>query len=366
MKLPKHIVLTKEGTYRVRRMIEGQTHNKTFDSLAIAKEYVARLEIIDLEIKKGMRLPQKQKRKTIKDIMEDVINSQISRDLSPYTVRQSKDCCKRWLLIFPQDKVVPLEQEDVAVAEKWMSENCHNRTNRYRQSLIVFIKTAHRKASLPVPSFGQLKNLSEPRPVFQSSEVHLFQRFISALPRASVERAYTAMMFMTAMRFGEAGRLQLEEVNLEKKEVQIIQKNGRKATLVLCPLLIQELQDYLSKRAETSRKDFFIFEDGSPLIEASLKRRFTSASKRAGLPVRTGIGWVRNQAITFLGEAGMSAWFLDRVLLRHSQRNSLLSRYDQSNRPEEARRAYEILSRIWQGNSLLGFDGNGESSNGVH
>lgn len=270
--------------------------------------------------------------RTLRELFGVLERHQRARGRAALTIAQTAQVAGFWCAALGERHPVPLSSDDVTAFLEWMARESDSE-GRLLQACVGICRTAHRRAKLPPPEAERLEVPSGSRRTLEPEE---FVRFVQALPPGSVVATAAALVYLLAARESEVFRLRVEDV--EERDVRAWQSKGAIRGAINLPVL-PELSRVLAAYARP--KQGLLLGTDDP---RSLRTALAHASRRAGIfpPIR-GLGWLRNQAITTLGEAGIASEVLSRVL-RHSKRSrGLLGRYDQSRREADVRRALAIL-----------------------
>ncbi|HKW78809.1 MAG TPA: tyrosine-type recombinase/integrase [Candidatus Limnocylindria bacterium] len=127
------------------------------------------------------------------------------------------------------------------------------------------------------------------------------------------DRAVIEMLFGTAVRVSELCAMTRRQVNLDRREAEVVGKGGKARLVLLTNEAAHWLRRYVETRTDGSahlfvsnRKD----DDGEPraLSVRQVQRIVDEAARRAGLPFRISPHWFRHSRLTVLARhAGVEA-----------------------------------------------------------
>lgn len=155
-----------------------------------------------------------------------------------------------------------------------MGQGCTPKTvNRKRASLKAYFQFLLRRGHLeqdpttkvPAPKMGQRLPGSLPQEALQQlfEQLPVAEGFVEQRDRLLLE-----LLYATGMRRGEAIGLQLHDVNLQQRHVQVHGKGQKTRLVPITPALAQRIQDYLATRQATfpdSEPRLFLTKKGKPL-----------------------------------------------------------------------------------------------------
>lgn len=324
------------GRWSVRlRLPDGRRPNATFDSrqdaeaAAVALRHrlaLARLGLADTPSERpGPR--------TLAELFGAMEASQRAAGRARLTVSQTSQVSSLWCRALGADHGVPLHRDDVTRFLAWLRENSTSR-GRLTQACLVGVRTAHRLADMEPPP---VPHLTVPQGSRRTLPAEDFARFIGALTPGSPAATAAALVYLLAARESEILRLRVEDVDLAAGVVRLWQAKGAMRGQVGLPIH-PDLRAVLEAYSPPDEGLYLGVDRVMPL-----RPELGRAAERAKIPTVYGLGWLRNQAATALGEAGVAPEVISRVL-RHSARSrGLLGRYDQSVRAAEISRALGLL-----------------------
>jgi integrase len=170
------------------------------------------------------------------------------------------------------------------------------------RQLCRYRRRRHPGAFVPEHAYApQTESVYSPY-IFSHKEV---QQLITAAKRHQGRNIWAAMLhlllltlYCTGLRFGEAVRLRLSDVNLKQCRFAIRESKGRSRLVPFGPDLAREINTYLEKRTRitvdtecTGTDAFFIRLDGSPLTIGAASEAVRRLLRKQGLkPTKGRIG----------------------------------------------------------------------------
>lgn len=326
---------TAAGRWATRPSVGGRRHYGEFATRAEAERWRAALVARRRDARAGLTTPEPAP--TLGRLLDRHETELAALGRAAKTIAQAEQLGALWRRALGDGHLTPLSREDVVRFVAWM--RVHSRTTgRYLAAALGLIRTAHRRAGLPVPWTPTVRAPRRGRRILTAEQRN---RFLAALPARSVERTVAAVVYLALARESEALRLCVEDLALEASSLRLRAAKGTSpgpVEVLASPALVAALEAYAAP------DDGPLFRlRGRPLGELSLRRRLESASARAKIdpPVRS-LGWLRNQAATDLGEIGVPDRVI-RLLLRHAG-ESVTDRYNRARRIEEQRAALARLT----------------------
>jgi site-specific recombinase XerC len=157
--------------------------------------------------------------------------------------------------------------------------------NALRTSLKVFLGYVHRAGLIPADA-GRLirRAITSPPPPRALSDVEE-QKLLAVLAKAEGfearrDEALVLLMLRTGIRIGSALGLEVVDVDLERGEIAIQAKGGRRDRVFLGEAIGEHLRSYIGKR---SSGPVFPARDGRPVTRRHAERRFRAWVKKAGI-----------------------------------------------------------------------------------
>lgn len=172
------------------------------------------------------------------------------------------------------------------------------------------MRYCRRRRQLPVPDPEEILQLAKERDLeIRHLERDEAVRIAEAVPLGSPtgprDRAVIETLFGTAVRVSELVGLTRRQVNLDRREAEVIGKGGRARLVLLTKDAAHWLRRYLETRSDDSpylfisrRRD----DKGSPnrLSVRQVQRIVDEAAQRAGMPFRVSPHWFRHGRLSLL------------------------------------------------------------------
>ncbi len=179
--------------------------------------------------------------------------------------------------------------------------------NLYAIALRNVLTYALRQRKLDVPDPQDTLQLAKERDVeirhLDRDEVERLRRAVDlAKPTGLRDRAITEVLFGTGVRVSELAAFTIRQIDLERREAEVIGKGGRSRLVLLTEEAAAWLRRYLETRTDdhpalfvgTTRKEL------RALSVRQVQRVIDVTSKRAGLPFRVSPHWLRHSRLTVL------------------------------------------------------------------
>lgn len=121
-------------------------------------------------------------------------------------------------------------------------------------------------------------------------------------PNGIRDRTIIEVLFGTAVRVSELAALKIRQVDLSRREAQVIGKGGRSRLVLFTSTATRWLERYLRTRRDDDPALFVRVARGriGPLSVRQIQRVVDHASTRAGLPFRVSPHWLRHSRLTRL------------------------------------------------------------------
>lgn len=331
-----------DGRFEVRVSVLGRRRRRRFATKTEAQRYLDASQRARTFLGSGLEAPPEAapalgRATTLDGLFAGLVAFQRAAGRSPKTITQTLAVQKLWVDALGGAHPVPLSEEEVlrglGSIRSRPSRGAATRGRSIEVALQI-LRTAHRKARIPVPPTPQLPVERRPRPV---ETIAGAAAFLAALPMGSVERAHAEILLRTGCRESEARRLLVGDVDVDAGVITFRRRKGWRARgaelIVTTPMgagLRQVLEAYTKRMGERPAKaPFLVHEDGGELGEQTLRKRYLRASKVAKIPERNGIAWLRNQAATLAGDAGVPMEVTRRVM-GHASITTTEKHYDRS------------------------------------
>lgn len=185
--------------------------------------------------------------------------------------------------------------------------------NLYLIALRTFLRYCRRR-KLAVPDPDEALELAKERDrEIRHVERDEIARMAKAIPLNAPhglrDRAILEMLFGTGCRVSELAAMTKRQVDLDRREAEVVGKGGKSRLVLLTEDAAHWLRRYLETREDDAphlfvagRRD----EDGkaTPISVRQVQRVIEVAARRAGLPVRVSPHWLRHSRLTVLARHG--------------------------------------------------------------
>lgn len=179
--------------------------------------------------------------------------------------------------------------------------------NLYSIALRNLLKYCARQRKLDVPDPEETLQLAKERDVeirhLDRGEVDRLRAAVDLRrPTGLRDRAIIEVLFGTGVRVSELGGFTIRQIDLARREAEVIGKGGRSRLVLLTEGAAAWLGRYLATRTDdhsallvgTTRHEL------RPLSVRQIQRIVDAASRRAGLPFRVSPHWLRHSRLTTL------------------------------------------------------------------
>jgi integrase/recombinase XerD len=154
------------------------------------------------------------------------------------------------------------------------------------------------------------------------------------------DRALYEVLYGSGLRVGEVRRLQIGEVDLERREIRVVGgKGGKDRVVPMTEAAAEWLEKLLSARAHAAERVFVSTQGSGALSEAVIQQRLRKLARRARIATRVTPHALRRTCATDLLAAGASPMIV-KELLGHADVRTL-GRYIAA-RPVELKRTHQI------------------------
>lgn len=121
-------------------------------------------------------------------------------------------------------------------------------------------------------------------------------------PNGLRDRTVIEVLFGTGVRVSELAALRIRQVDLGRREAEVVGKGGRSRLVLFTKTACDWLERYLASRADDDTGLFVGVGRGKlgPLSVRQIQRIVDAASTRAGLPFRVSPHWLRHSRLTRL------------------------------------------------------------------
>ncbi len=164
-----------------------------------------------------------------------------------------------------------------------------------------------RRRGYAVPEANETLPLAKERDVeirhLERDEVERLRHAVDLTkPTGLRDRAVIEMLFGSAVRVSELAALTARQVDLARREVQVIGKGGRSRLVLLTEDAAGWVERYLASRSDEHPSLFVVTKAHEPraLSVRQIQRIVDVSSQRAGLPFRVSPHWLRHSRLTVL------------------------------------------------------------------
>lgn len=183
--------------------------------------------------------------------------------------------------------------------------------NLYQIALRNFLRYCARQRRLTVADPDTTLQLAKERDVeIRRLDREEVERMLVAVdltkPTGIRDRAIIEALFGSAMRVSELAAMTRRQIDLRRREVEVIGKGGRSRLV----LLTQDAADWVGRYLEHRQDDhpaLFVGSQGDevrPLGVRRIQQIVEQAAARAGLPFRVSPHWLRHSRLTALARFG--------------------------------------------------------------
>jgi site-specific recombinase XerD len=179
--------------------------------------------------------------------------------------------------------------------------------NLYAIALRNLLKYCARQRRLDVPDADDALQLAKERDLeirhIDHDEVERLRKAVDlAKPTGLRDRAIIEVLFGTGVRVSELTALTIRQVDLGRREAEVIGKGGRSRLVILTEDAAAWLGRYLETRTDDHPAMFIgtTRKEPRPLSVRQVQNIVDGASKRAGLPFRVSPHWLRHSRLTVL------------------------------------------------------------------
>ena len=211
---------------------------------------------------------------------------------------------------------------------------------RLIQLTLTHLRAALRYSEIPIPT---LPRIEVPPRAPKTLRVEELRRFLLELQPGSPERLFAEIALRLALRESEVRGLRVGDVDLAAGTLTVTRRKGRAGTrgseevlpltATLAALLAPHVASLPADVAPDAPLLAWVLKSGErrPLRQETVRRSVEDACRRAGVPVRGGLGWLRAQAATLARTSGESLRTVSQAL-GHADTRLTLGHYDESNR----------------------------------
>lgn len=336
------------GLYRVLVRVGGKQVKASFRTLAAARNAREQLRDQAEAIRLGIRPLEQAGRLTLGALFDGYLRHlqvlQRSELAIQWVGRARRYWCgglvhgRRVPGAFTEAHTASLSGADCEAFVRFMRDTTTSKGRLIDQCLGI-ARSAMKRAGLPLPPPVVLEYERAPRRTVPLDEL---RAFLAAFPVGGMLRAYAETILRTGCRESEARRLTIGDVALESGVLTLRRRKGRRGSrwqavaAPISPGLAEHLRAYLATQPSEPEAPLFAVRlarrgrsGRRPLTQPTAAKLVARACSEAGVPVRHGAGWLRNQTATMAREAGLSLDVTRRVL-GHSESGTTERHYDQS------------------------------------
>lgn len=179
--------------------------------------------------------------------------------------------------------------------------------NLYAIALRNLLKYCARQRQLDVPDPEDTLQLAKERDVeirhLGRDEVERLRGAVDLSKRSGIrDRAIVEVLFGTGVRVSELAAFTIRQLDLERREAEVVGKGGRSRLVLLTEDAAGWLKRYLETRTDEHPAMFIgtTRKTPRPLSVRQIQYIVDDASKRAGLPFRVSPHWLRHSRLTVL------------------------------------------------------------------
>ena len=179
--------------------------------------------------------------------------------------------------------------------------------NLYTIALRNFLRYCLRQRRIAVPEPDDALELAKERDIeirhLDREEVDRLRGAVALdTPTGVRDRAIIEVLFGTGVRVSELASFTIRQVDLGRREAEVVGKGGRSRLVLLTEEAARWLERYLATRTDEHPAMFVATtrREPTPLSVRQIQRIVDAASRRAGLPFRVSPHWLRHSRLTTL------------------------------------------------------------------
>ncbi len=360
-RVDRNVYRMPDGRFLVRlTRKDGDERHETvriLETRAYADEFVRRWKTARSFATAGLAPPVspevllKASKRTLGTILLAYEKELVKLGRAPATIRSLQTTAKFLKEGLGEDHAVPLTRADLVELVAWGLRERNTKGDALAKAFVA-VRTAHRRAGLPPPDPPELRFEREGRRVLTGEQL---AALLEAMPWGSTERTAAEIILGTACREIEAFRLKVEDVDLQGGVIRFETRKGPRARRIqsqrvpISPPLAAALRAYAESfgRRRAPTEPLLVVGKGKTkrsLKGTSLRKRMMAASARAKLkPYVTSLGFLRNAALTTLGEAKVAVEVASRIA-GHASVKTTENHYDGAIRWDERVEAVKVLA----------------------
>jgi integrase/recombinase XerD len=192
--------------------------------------------------------------------------------------------------------------------------------NLYQIGLRNFLRYCARRRHLEVPDPETNLELAKERDIeIRHLQREELERMLGAIdekrPNGLRDRAIVEALFGTAVRVSELAAMTRRQVDLHKREVQVIGKGGKARLVLISTEAAAWIERYLASRGDDHPALFISKYRGqlTPLGVRRIQKIVEDAALRAGLPFKVSPHWLRHSRLTLIARYGKDLQVAQRV-----------------------------------------------------
>jgi len=264
-------------------------------------------------------IPLIQSKESVEKLLNNYIRYlEVERHASPYTVRNYTHDLRHFLEFLNMENVATLEDVDrkllrryiASLQEQGFEKSSLSRKLSALRSFYFYLMQRNFTSSNPLLTVSSPK-LEKRLPSFLSSNevVRLLETPVTTSPQGQRDRAMLELLYASGLRVSEIVGLDLENVNIEAREVRVWGKGSKERMVLMGKPAATALDRYIIKgrrelQGNSSTNALFINRYGKRLSERFLQKAISRYALAAGLGKRVFPHMVRHSFATHLLDGG--------------------------------------------------------------
>jgi integrase len=365
------------GSWLVRLMVDGKVREKRFEKKQEAldfRETVRKKRLardLGLTLPSAPILPQVVTLGSILDNYETESKIAGRSKESLATIVQTRKVCQEWRGLGASAELRRADFSDLIL---WLDKARNAGRRSLHKHVIVCLRTAMKLADIPLPSVPSIAIPAERRQ--RTIEKDVLNTFLAALPENSPEKIAAFIALFTGARQAEIYRLKFEDVDIEAGKIYLDRHKGRatarrKVDVVpIHPALEVPLRAYLASVPQgLTPQDPFLGltkRRNAPakwhaVNRCSLGERLRRRCRKAGIPERSGLGFLRHEFATVARSSGAVSLTEAAKALSHGSSRITDRHYDESDISDRAafEASLKAAEAISQAMGIVGEQGGG-------
>jgi tyrosine recombinase XerC len=257
-------------------------------------------------------IPLIQSKESVEKLLNNYIRYlEVERHASPYTVRNYTHDLRHFLEFLSMENVATLEDVDrkllrryiASLQEQGFEKSSLSRKLSALRSFYFYLMQRNFTSSNPLLTVSSPK-LEKRLPSFLSSDevVRLLETPVTTTPQGQRDRAMLELLYASGLRVSEIVGLDLENVNIEAREIRVWGKGSNKPAATALDRYIHKGRRQLQGNSSTNA--LFINRYGKRLSERFLQKAISRYALAAGLGKRVFPHMVRHSFATHLLDGG--------------------------------------------------------------